>query len=143
MSEEERVLAWHWLRDDGNLAHVSPPQKVIERIYTCGNLPLKLCEYGMHGSVHALDGLKYAEGAVVCRVELWGDIERDADKLCARYRKVLWMADATSTLHEFAGQAAEAALLRERQSGQSRISDAGRPLLRNGCGWRERSLLGN
>jgi hypothetical protein len=59
-----------------------------------------------------MDALRYAPGAICCRVEIWGDIERGEDKLVGRYRKVLWMVDATQILHEFGCRCAEHVLRR-------------------------------
>jgi hypothetical protein len=113
----DKVLGWHWLPDNGCLRH--PPHTKVEVGQTLtAEGPLELCENGMHASRRALDALQYAPGAIVCRVELSGEIVEGHDKLCARHRKVLAMADATKTLHEFACWCAEQALLREREAGR-------------------------
>jgi hypothetical protein len=113
----DKVLGWHWLPDNGCLQH--PPHTKVEVGQTLtAEGPLELCENGMHASLRALDALQYAPGAIVCRVELSGEIVEGHDKLCARHRKVLAMADATKTLHEFACWCAEQALLREREAGR-------------------------
>ena len=111
------MLAWHFLREDKKLNY--PPHTLVEagETYTAEG-DLKLCANGMHASVRAIDALKYAPGAIVCRVELSGGMLEDTDKLCSRHRKVLWMADATNTLHEFACWCAEQALLKEREAGR-------------------------
>jgi hypothetical protein len=64
----------------------------------------------MHGSVCLIDALHYANGPIVCRVEIEGDIIEGGDKLCGRRRTVLWWLDATRILHEFACQCADDAL---------------------------------
>lgn len=68
---------------------------------------------GFHASKRAMDAICYApdtERLLVCRVRLGGTIiERDR-MACATERTVLWMADATRTLHEFAIWCAEDAL---------------------------------
>jgi hypothetical protein len=77
------------------------------------------CEHGLHASVRAIDALEYSPGATICRVRLSGTIvEHGGDKLAASERTVLWMADATRTLHEFAVWVARQALLRERKRGR-------------------------
>ena len=114
---EGKTLAWHWLPDNGCLRY--PPYTKVEAGQTLtAEGPLELCGNGMHASLRALDALQYAPGAIVCRVELSGEIVEGHDKLCARHRKVLAMADATKTLHEFACWCAEQALLREREAGR-------------------------
>lgn len=71
---------------------------------------IKLCEMGFHASKRAIDALRYAPGALVCRVTLHGKILHDSDKSVAQGRTVLAMADATNVLHEFACRCAEQAL---------------------------------
>jgi hypothetical protein len=103
-------LGWHFLPDDGKLANGDGRQAVAGETYTV-EPPLKLCNHGLHASKRAIDALKYAPGALVCRVHLSGEIlEDEPDKACATQRTVLWMADATRTLHEFACRVAEDAL---------------------------------
>ena len=111
------MLAWHFLREDRKLNY--PPHTLVEagETYTSEG-KLELCANGMHASVRAIDALQYAPGAIICRVELSGEVLTAPDKLCARHRKVLWMADATNILHEFACWCAEQALTREREAGR-------------------------
>lgn len=80
--------------------------------------PLKMCVHGLHASERIIDALGYAPGPVVCMVELSGEIIRDKDKICAQKRKVIWMYDASSVLHEFACIVAEQALQKEREAGK-------------------------
>lgn len=112
---------WHFLREDrrlrwGSRAIVEPgdtfrvdfPHKSEDdgQIY---NKPT-LCKAGLHASRRAIDALQYAPGPIICRVTLAGDVVEDKAKAAARERTVLWMADATNTLHEFACRCAETAL---------------------------------
>jgi len=64
----------------------------------------------MHASLRALDALCYAPGNTICRVRLDGERQESGDKLCARTRTVLWLANAEHLLYEFACLAAERAL---------------------------------
>jgi hypothetical protein len=103
---EERLLAWHFLREDGCLNH--PPYTKVEvgqTLMTDGE-PIHV----FYASVRAIDALAYASGPIVCRVELRGVIVADDDKAVANQRTVLAMADASTVLHEFACDGAEAAL---------------------------------
>jgi len=88
--------------DDGRLVEVG---QTLE----CEGEPA-LCSNGMHGSAMLIDALYYANGPIVCRVEIEGDVIEDEDKLCGRRRTVLWMLNATRILHEFACACAEDAL---------------------------------
>ena len=118
---EPAVLAWHWVADNRTLRDGTPVE--AGRLYELpeGKTPA-LCRRGFHASERALDALQYAPGAVICRVELSGQIVRDpinhSDKLVASRRRVLWLADATRVLHEFACDVAEATLVAERDAGR-------------------------
>jgi len=72
--------------------------------------PLEMCKHGLHASKRLVDALTYAPGTLVCRVELGGEIIYAKDKMVAMERTILWIADATNTLHEFACWCAENAL---------------------------------
>src|SRR3990167_7785517 len=104
----DRWLGWHFLPADRRLRG---SREVVEagRTYRAEG-PLEICENGMHASARAIDALMYAPGPLVCRVELVGERLDAADKACARERSVLWLADATIVLHEFACTVATDAL---------------------------------
>ena len=67
---------------------------------------LKMCEWGLHASIHPWDALQYAPGATLCLVELGGKILRQDDKVCARKRKIIARFDATDMLYEHARKSA-------------------------------------
>ena len=116
------IYAWHWLRDDRTLAegpHARTYKVEPGVVYWVpDNKPLELCDYGLHASECPLDALQYAPGGTISRVRLWGHVERGRDKLCAYERETLWLADATTALHEFACWCTERALKRERKAGR-------------------------
>ena len=103
------MLGWHFLAEDRRLRYGT--QDIVEagRTYTADG-PLAMCRNGMHASRRALDALSYAPGSVICRVRLTEEICHDTDKAVARHRQVLWIADATDLLHEFALSVATDAL---------------------------------
>jgi hypothetical protein len=104
------VTTWfHFLPDDGRLQFGRRRRVEVGTTLTIKSRPV-LCERGFHASARAFDALRYAPGSLVCRVRLGGEIVVDDDKVCAQQRTVVWMADATRTLHEFACWAAEGAL---------------------------------
>ena len=113
----DTILGWHFVREDRKLRD----GQIVKsgRVYRLpkGQTP-ELCERGYHASERAIDALKYAPGPVVCRVELRGTIIPDTDKAVATERKVLWVADATTVLHELACWCAERALRAERKAGR-------------------------
>jgi hypothetical protein len=117
----ETTLAWHWVTTNDDGQPVLRDGTLVEAGTTYrlprGAKPV-LCERGYHASLRALDSLPYAPGTTICRVEMSGHIEHDTDKLVASERRVLWMADATMVLHEFACRCAEDALRAERAEGR-------------------------
>ncbi len=113
----EKTLAWHWLAEDRRLQFNT--REVVQVGQTLKvDPPITLCLRGLHASVRALEALGYAPGPIVCRVEMGGEMVYSDDKLCATERTVLWMANATKTLHEFACWCAMTALERERKAGR-------------------------
>jgi len=102
-------LYWHWLPEDRRLRYDSRQLVVAgETIKHDGQVVM--CESGLHASEQAIDSLQYAPGPVICRVTLGGTVIEGKDKSVASERTVIWMADATNTLHEFACLCAEDAL---------------------------------
>ena len=99
-------LYFHFLNDDGRLAYGKRAKVVVGKTLTLKSRPV-LCERGFHAAERAIDALSYAPGALICRVTLGGEIVVGSDKVAAQQRTVLWMADATRTLHEFSAWAAD------------------------------------
>ena len=62
---------------------------------------IKMCKYGLHGSVKCLDALCYAPGPIIWRVELNGDIIEGDDKIVASERTYIDWIDATDVLRKF------------------------------------------
>lgn len=107
--KKDTMLGWHWLAEDRRLRFGTREVVEVSQTYTAEG-PLVICKNGVHASRRALDALEYAPGPVICRVRLSGEIQHDTDKSVARSRTVLWMADATPVLHEFALVCGEDAL---------------------------------
>jgi hypothetical protein len=74
----------------------------VGRAYTVEGL-LKPCNRGPRWSKWALNALRYASGSIICRVRYGGDVlYDDDDNGYSSERTVLWAADVTVLLHEFA-----------------------------------------
>ena len=100
----KNVLAWHFVGLDRRLRYGSEKERLIVApgyVYT-ESAPIVICRSGLHASTRAYDALRYAPGLVICRVRMWGDVVEGDDKLVARNREVLWMADATSEVRLWA-----------------------------------------
>jgi hypothetical protein len=100
----KKILAWHFVAESRTLGYDANSLAVEPGfIYSIGkNETPEPCECGMHGSRRAIDALQFAPGPIICRVRIWGDVEEQDDKLVGRHREVLWMADATESLHRMA-----------------------------------------
>ena len=103
---EEKILAWHFT--EGATLRGGQPLEVGKTYTYRGDV--EICKSGYHASRRLIDALRYAPGAQISRVECWGDVQEQNDKLVARNRTVLWTLDATMVLHEFACRVAEIAL---------------------------------
>ena len=118
MSETTTMLGWHWLAEDRRLRYGTHEIVEVGGVYRAEG-PLVMCRNGVHASRRALDALQYARGPIICRVELRGEILHDTDKSVARERRVLWLADATTMLHQFAVTVASDALHLVEASGKT------------------------
>ncbi len=121
------TLAWHFLPEDGKLANGDGRTVVAGETYRVDAAKIKLCEFGLHASIRAIDALAHAPGPVICRVTCAGTILSGTDKLVCSERRVIWLHDATKILHLFACEVAERALLFERERGREpdrRLFDA-------------------
>ncbi len=103
-------LYWHFLPDGGFLNHDMSDVKAVPGITVWIDDDLDICARGLHACLKPLDALSYAPGVLVSQVTLGGTIIEEDDKHAATERTILWMADATRTLHEFAIWCAEQAL---------------------------------
>ena len=94
---------WHFFRNDGTTGEGRIKVKVGETMRVSGKIIP--CSNGLHGSVRAIDALRYAPGAMIQRAKLGGTIVAHGDpvdKHAASERTCLAMADATETLRYFA-----------------------------------------
>ena len=98
---EKRIKCWHFLQDDKWLRWGTQEVCKVGKTYTCEG-ELKLCENGMHGSRKIMDALGYAPGNICCKVEIWGEVKEENDKLVGRNRKILKMINAEKILRKFA-----------------------------------------
>ena len=64
--------------------------------------PLKMCVSGLHASPTPFEALQYAPGAMLCEVELDGEIIKDTDKVVSRKRKIVRRVDLTEACRAFA-----------------------------------------
>ena len=72
--------------------------------------PLKMCERGLHASLHPMDACRYAPGSILCYVELGGEMLHQEDKVCAQKRKIVARFDATELLRADARASARSVL---------------------------------
>src|SRR3990167_3396581 len=107
---EKEWLGWHFLPKDKRLRYGTKEIVEVGRPITIKG-SLELCVWGLHASSRALDALPYApyNTKYACRVRLSGTILDGGDKSVASTRQVLWVVDATKTLHLFACLVAEEA----------------------------------
>ena len=100
------MKAWHLCNNDKRLGFSD--RRVIRtgRTYKVAG-PVKCCQHGLHGSRRLIDALRYAQGEILCAVELTGQMDHQCDKVAATERKVVWMLNVSDILHEFACWRAE------------------------------------
>lgn len=94
------VVTWHFCSDDRRLGYGDGREVRRGAVHAVSGTP-KLCEFGLHGSLRAIDALAYAPGTIVSRCEHRGIILIGPDKLVSTEREYIAVADATSVLLEF------------------------------------------
>lgn len=98
------VKAWHFVRAINGVPtyYHGKPAVEGERLECVGELVL--CNHGYHASREPLDALKFAPGPYACLVEVGGDMVESVPEaqLVARWRRPLWIADASDALRRFA-----------------------------------------
>ena len=122
-------LAWHFVGSTLRDGRPIPP----DGKWFTHKGPVVMCETGLHASTRMIDALMYAPGNTICRVVVDIIKQRDADKLVARRRKILWRYDAEDTLRQFARQSALSVahlwdmpdVVREDLVGDDNLRDAG------------------
>ena len=110
--KEKRILAWWFCApDDDGVVRLPHGDKRVVKVGETLSVEGEIvaCQSGLHASVRAVDALQYAPGSTVCRVEVWGDVQKESNKIAGRHRKVLWMADSDKALRLFACDCAEEA----------------------------------
>ena len=96
----KKIKAWHFAPDSRVLAHQSDQSLTVAAgfVYSEPMGDIVICERGMHGSRRVYDALNNARGAFLSRVEMWGDVTEQDDKLVSRHREVIACADVTAEL---------------------------------------------
>ena len=128
----DAIKAWHWLWHDRRLGYDDGTLVEAGYVYSVKG-PVKLCGWGLHGSIRALNALRYASYPIVSRVLLYGTVVAGPDKLVATHREVLWIADAKEVLHDFARWCARDLLLMWPKTVPDKVRaflDTGDPALR-------------
>ncbi len=98
----DRIEAWHFVNDELCNGRAVPADG--ETLTHVGKI--EVCRSGLHASRHLIDALNYAPGHTICRVECWGDVQEQSDKLVARNRMILWRVDGGKLLRRFAREKA-------------------------------------
>ncbi len=114
------MLAYHFLRDNMTSGSDLRPWVVGEERTLKGRLIL--CGYGYHYSPTARDALYYAEGPILCLVDVDDDGPQECDcpgahKGVSRRRKLLAAANVERELRLFACECAERAITRCHERG--------------------------
>jgi hypothetical protein len=105
----DTTLAWHFVADKLRDGRPLPPDG--EWLVHDGEC--QMCVSGLHASLRLLNALLYAPGSTVCRVMVRSIADKEADKLVARERLILWRLDkADELLQKFVRQAALAVIHR-------------------------------
>ena len=102
------LLAWHGTRADGTTRHLKIKEVVGVKTFLAGDV--ELCKNALHGSVRAVDMLRFSEGLWIKRTLHEGKILLAADKIGSSERTVVAEADATQVVVDWAFWCADRAV---------------------------------
>ena len=102
------LLAWHGCRADGTTRHLKVKELVGVKTFLAGDV--ELCKNALHGSVRAVDMLRYSEGLWIKRTLHEGKILHDSDKIGSSERTVTAESDATQVVVDWAFWCADRAV---------------------------------
>ena len=106
MTNTEKRIGW-WIAcnesrkldyGDNRIARVGVTHSVTGKPECCNN--------GLHASERLVDALYYGNTNKIYRVEVWGDIHEQDDKLCGTHRRYIGYLDGETVLRKFARQQA-------------------------------------
>ena len=101
----EQVINSWWFAASDKLPHGDNRKVIIGKTHSLRG-DIVICRHALHGSIHPFDALRYATGPYLYKVEQWGDISQEKDKVGSRYRKYIAKHDVTQELRLFASQQA-------------------------------------
>ena len=102
------LLAWHGCRADGTTRHLKIKERVGVKTLLAGDV--ELCRNALHGSMRAVDMLRFSEGLWVKRTLHEGKILHDTDKIGSSERTVVAETDATQVVVDWAFWCADRAV---------------------------------
>ena len=98
-TETTAVLAWHGTRADGTTNHLTVKEELGVKTYLNGEVIL--CQNALHGSIKAIDMLRYSGGLWIKRTLHEGVVIQEPDKIGSSQRTVIAEADATQLVIEW------------------------------------------
>ena len=94
------LLAWHGCRANGTTRYLKVKEVVGVKTFLVGNV--ELCSNALHGSIRAVDMLRFSEGLWIKRTLHEGTIIHDSDKFGSSERTVIGETDATQVVVDWA-----------------------------------------
>ena len=102
------LLAWHGTRADGTTRYLKVKEVVGVKTFLVGNV--ELCKNALHGSLRAVDMLRFSEGLWIKRTLHEGVVLHDTNKIGSSERTVVGEADATHMVSDWAFWCADRAV---------------------------------
>jgi hypothetical protein len=90
-------FGWHWLPEDMKLRYDDGRKAEVGKTLISNGKPA-ICSSGLHASENVADAASFGLGTVLCRVQVWGQLDlSEKNKFCGSHRKVLWAKKLTFT----------------------------------------------
>jgi len=97
---ERRILAWHFCRKTRRLGYGDGRKIRVGETLSVTCQPA-LCECGLHASREPGDALLYGYGYIACRVQVWGKVQYESDKLVGQHRRCLAIVNAGTIIRQW------------------------------------------
>lgn len=94
-AKEKVVLGWHFLPKDMKLGYGDDRKAKVGETLTVNTFP-DTCHSGLHASHRPAHAAHFKKGPIMCRVQVWGDIDDDGEKFAGKNRHVLWAKELTT-----------------------------------------------
>lgn len=95
VKKKKVVLGWHFLPKDMKLGYSDNRKAEVGKTLTVTGSP-DTCHFGLHASHKPAHAAHFKKGPIMCRVQVWGEVDDDGQKFAGQNRHILWAKELTA-----------------------------------------------